>query len=860
MLTQLTIPKQSSSDPALDQGQLYAIGLGHVQRLASRIWTDYNVHDPGITALELLCYALTELSYRGAFTMKDLLASPANNADEMKKQFFTARQILPNRALTELDYRKLLIDLRGVKNAWLNPASLTYFADTVEGKLLNEDPGLPGIKAVNIRGLYDVIIEYMDGVTSVTERAKVLRAVKQRLQASRNLCEDFVSFTEVLTQNFLLCAELELEPDADVSQVEAEILFEVQQYLAPSVANYTLDEMLLRKKGNGTPFTVDEIFDGPTLDCGFIDDEELGKANLRTKIYLSDIISIIMDIAGVKAVKEIVINPKGTTEPLADKWVVSVAERKKALLNTEGSRLVYYKRSMPVTATKEQVQSRLAKLKEAARAKVETAVAYDLDIPLGAYRELGSYYSVQNHFPATYGLSEYGLNSAADDKRKALAYQLKAYLLFFDQIMANYFAQLAHVKELFSTDPGLGRTYFCQVVDSFTDYDKIYATTNPLPALEGMVEDASTFVERRNRFLDHLIARFGEQFTEFANITSSAFGSSPERLIGFKCDFLTNCPMISSDRGLAYNYSLKRDVDLWNTENVSGLEKRLAKLLGIRDFTRRNLGDIAYDIYAEIDTTPDDEFRWRIRNKDTSGIILSSSTKYATTALAKKEMQTAISFALLPSGYQRKVTPSGKHYFNIVDTTGEVVARRIEYFETEDEMNVAIAELLEYLQVNYSDEGMYLIEAILLRPEQESDPFLPICPDPNCKDCEEEDPYSYRIHIILPAYGSRFMNMDFRRFVEAVIRAETPAHILPRICWIGKDDMAKLEKAYRDWIYLKAGATSAQRTKKLTAFRDILFAVRNVYPPQKLHECDAGEDQPKFVLGQTALGTMADET
>jgi uncharacterized protein len=168
--------------------------------------------------------------------------------------------------------------------------------------------------------------------------------------------------------------------------------------------------------------------------------------------------------------------------------------------------------------------------------------------------------------------------------------------------------------------------------------------------------------------------------------------------------------------------------------------------------------------------------------------------------------------------------------------------------------------LLEYLQVNYSDEGMYVIEPILLRPEKTNDPFLPICPDPNCTDCAEEDPYSYRIHVILPAYGSRFMNMDFRRFAEALIRAETPAHILPRICWISQDDMARLEKAYRDWIYLKAGVTSGHRTEKLTAFRDILFAVRNVYPPQKLHECDAGEDEPKFLLGQTALGTMADET
>ena len=73
MQSQFTIPKKNSGEAALDHRQLYAIGLAHVQRLARRIWTDYNVHDPGITILELLCYALTDLGYRASFPVKDLL-------------------------------------------------------------------------------------------------------------------------------------------------------------------------------------------------------------------------------------------------------------------------------------------------------------------------------------------------------------------------------------------------------------------------------------------------------------------------------------------------------------------------------------------------------------------------------------------------------------------------------------------------------------------------------------------------------------------------------------------------------------------------------------------------------------------
>lgn len=742
MLTQLTIPKKNTQPLAMDCEQLYAIGLKHIQQLSSQIWTDYNVHDPGITTLELLCYALTDLSYRASFPIEDLLASESDNAGEMSKQFFTARQILPNRPLMLLDYRKLLIDLDGVKNAWIQPASLIYYADMVKGELLQDNPHRSGILEVNLAGLYAVKIEYEIPLTQ--PKQDVIQAVQQKFQANRNLCEDFVQFTEVEIQFFQLCVELELAPDADVTKVNAAILFQVQEYLSPSIAFYSLSEMLTRKRIDGTPYTVDEIFDGPALDNGFIDDEELENADLRTEIRLSDIISIIMDINGVQAVRDIVINPEGNTIPLVNKWVIPVEAGKQAKLNSQVSRLVFYKRNMPVVPTG---IAATPLTPESTGKEVN-----DLPIPLGKFRSPASYYSFQNHFPAIYGLSEVGLSSTADDKRKALALQLKAYLLFYDQVMANYMAQLSQVKELFSRNPDLLQTYSLQVVNSFADYIKIYNANNAIDTLQNQNRDRekATDCDRRNRFLDHLIARFAERVHELAYTMYSHFGTGAEDSIAYKCRFLEDYPTISSDRALAYNYSLTEEKDLWNSENVSGLEKRLAKLLGIPNHQRRNLSE--------------------------------------------------------------------------------------------------------------GDEGMYLIENMLLRPEQHTDPFLPICPTPNCNDCAEADPYSYRIHIILPAYGKRMGEIEFRRFAEVVIREETPAHILPKICWIDKEDMIELEKLYRDWIYLKAGVVKADRPDKLMKFIKELFTVKNVYPPQKLSECDSGEDQPKFILGQTALGTQKPET
>src|SRR5438067_5994767 len=85
--------------PNLDFQLLRREGITHLGELSGQIWTDHNTHDPGITILETLCYALIDLGYRVTLPVEDLLArapgvsSPASQfpADD---NFFTALEIL----------------------------------------------------------------------------------------------------------------------------------------------------------------------------------------------------------------------------------------------------------------------------------------------------------------------------------------------------------------------------------------------------------------------------------------------------------------------------------------------------------------------------------------------------------------------------------------------------------------------------------------------------------------------------------------------------------------------------------------------------------------------------------------------
>src|SRR3546814_18347409 len=88
MLTQeLYIDKKRKLEPAMDYELLRSLGLKYIEELGSKSWTDYNAHDPGITIMEQLCYALTELGYRSDFDILDLMADKDGNIAGLQNFF-----------------------------------------------------------------------------------------------------------------------------------------------------------------------------------------------------------------------------------------------------------------------------------------------------------------------------------------------------------------------------------------------------------------------------------------------------------------------------------------------------------------------------------------------------------------------------------------------------------------------------------------------------------------------------------------------------------------------------------------------------------------------------------------------------
>jgi hypothetical protein len=264
-------------------------------------------------------------------------------------------------------------------------------------------------------------------------------------------------------------------------------------------------------------------------------------------------------------------------------------------------------------------------------------------------------------------------------------------------LLANYLAQLAHVRELFSWEidkvDGQWHTYFTQVLD-FPESSAIIGDGQQY--LNSIIEDPETYGDRRNRFLDHLLGRFAESFGDYVLLNYRMDKVKHEtKIIHDKVHFLQDYPSLSRDRFRAFNYCNYKAV--WDTENVSGFKKRVSRLLGIEDVRRRNLSH--YRIapsgwIISLSGSPDD-------------IPLKSLQTYATQEEAQAAMEKLLLFALHADFYKRlcdryddginKLTSYG---YILVDNEGKVLAESTERFPTEQEREIALQRWFSNIQVN----------------------------------------------------------------------------------------------------------------------------------------------------------------
>lgn len=954
----LSIPKNPDLKAAEDYYRLRREGIGHIEQMGSQQWTDYNSHDPGITILEALCYAITDLAFRTGKDIQDILATAAPLVDKLNpypdQAFFTARNILTVNPWITDDFRRLLIDAEGIRNAWLIckecACDLQYFAwcDVDNLMLSYSPPTNPQIQplVVSPRGLYEVLLElesdaelgdlnnrkieftyqvfdgdgkahptvmeirfpdwqaenkamwelflssndafnqtngasfnlsllqfgatknynvitdplldevgknnylrkhwrnlfyadveiellpggekivisdatirFLGDTTAKNEstttaiagfladkqpsgivqqyRNKIVKAEalvessKALLHNHRSLDEDFCRVKPVEIEEVAACADIEVAADADIERIQAEVWFLIEQYFNPPVPFFSLQELMNEN------IAVEDIFDGPELDNGFIKASDLEKASLKRMLRTSDIINLLMEIDGVVAVNNLLLSKydtmgnivRGAADPTwiggnpvfdasktSAEWLLFIKAGHQPRLYHNLSQFLFFKNGLPFVPRMDEARDTLMQLRgEAERPKFKNT-PNDLYPPTGTYTNMEDYFPVQYSLPLTYGTGPDGLPSHVGDARRAQAKQLKAYLLVYEQLLGNAFAQIAHTSDLFSLDPSTDRTYF---VKEFSEelirgYNEI---TDGLTKseLEGMAETLNEFHERRNRFLNHLMSRFGEQFSEYAMMLNNLQGSSlaAESLIEDKTAFVKAYPEISHNRGKAFNYH----EDFCNINNESGIKKRISLLLGFPDLKFGFAAEVSGSTNFGVSFDLKDAFG---RTQLTGITEVEANDAVAAENIARKII---LKQMIQPTAYEIAVS-GGEYTLRLNDTSGNLLAVIAKVFGSKTEAKAFIDELVGWS----SNKRAIVAEHLLLRPKFPGDALFPACSDGPCVTCGDEDPYSFRLTLVMPGWAEPFStNLDMRRFADKTIRQEIPSHLLGKVCWVGND-------------------------------------------------------------------------
>lgn len=837
------------ADPEqLDFEGLRRQGIALLQDLSKGKWTDYNLHDPGVTLLELLCYGLTDLLYRTEFSVADFLTDEEGQIRYKEQALFAPQDIFPNQALTDLDFCKLIYDsLPAVDDVWIT-----------QGKTDDQ-----------IAGLFSVFIKPHESLFAHNEsdedanREQLRLDVLGLLAQHRNLCRDVAQVQIVIPQAYSLAGEIEIDDSRLRSEIYADIYFQCAKLISCGSRITRFEEAL--QQG----MSWEQIFDGPLTEHGYIDGSYFSQDNYD--IEAIKLITLVRHIPGVKNVKSLyLLDEQGhgrehlrfthhdTTCPVLHfpkdhqkiRALRLVHGRSAALEANEApnTKLAPRQSTREIDAFAEQVSLYLKKYEFEHEAFRRNLVHLDkvVPLPLGQARQFSEYTSLGEDTPAIYGINRYGVPKSEPAETHARARQLKAYLYPFEQIMANYLASLQHVRQVYSLDENLQRSYFAQFLGNteIPDIERLYTKQANSQQVDQILREQDNFHDRRNRVLDTLLAIYGEQFPE-EDLRRYAYyhrSNVEQHIITCKIHLLQHLCELSSQRGQAIN--LMREYR--DGSNCAALQRRLTILIGNyqhRNDPNNNAGHISQSLQDAVQYLSHS----RYKEKLTKQINFPASLKVEQTIAVSRNhsngegARTEKADFELPHGMlSDSVLRSGVFFENYhYYPEGEHHAWLCLINEHEEVLPVCllpIAELSSYavamqekiVAINQLCEGFHILEHVLLRPRVT-----------NSEDKEAEEFYAHRISIILPGFTARFADKKCRRWIENLIAQNLPAHVLPEFYWLDFAFFAQFEMRYLQWLgHLRAssltGFSGEQKILDESAQQLVAFLKKN-RPQHELH-------------------------
>jgi hypothetical protein len=709
-------------------------GIELLQQLSGNIWTDYNLHDPGVTILEHLCFVFTDLAYRTDFSIQDILAMENGKIDAYPNSFFTPRGMLSINPVSIQDKRKYIIDsVPEIANILIEPvvapeAGHTCFTGVYKTVLRLKKDCDPELNNAESAGNDSELID-----------AEVIKqTVKNKLIASRNLCEDFEAITILKPQRIELNAGIIIENNVVAEEVLAQIYIKLEALINPEIKYATEKEL----KNKGWP--MEEIYHGPRLEKGIITDDELKP--LQVIIDPVAFIKTILSVEGVVNIRNFQLRVDGNA---AGANLYHIREGYYPYLEYAPGNVSLYKNNTRLEVKESVFRNRYYRIKQVTN-KDFIAALYrneDASVLQGKWRDLKKYHSIQQYFPLAYGLGKDGLPEEAGAERKAAVKQLRGYLMLFEQTLLNYLAQLGNINNFFSADlqsPDALHTIYCQPpfdLPGADDIIKSSATNTPeaernlfIEKLRDMVENEEAFIKKKNQVIDHLLARFNlspadTPVTKYEIYYGKGDDARTDLKLRWKSSLLLQVKEISYYKFRSFDYTGGQSIMPPN----AGFKKNMYAFLYIAGPYEKSLTaafnneQVRFVPQAGITDPTIHHVRINDRDTDTHELIddhpgLLSSTFFNNQTIA------VFSSGVNKSNYKLLADPANPQQVVLAFKVGgnenrdtwRIISRHTNHAAAERLLSI----LVQYFRrISIASEGFHMVEHILLRPDEDEPVF-----------------------------------------------------------------------------------------------------------------------------------------
>lgn len=750
--SQMYISRQPEDDLFAD---LQKRTLDELQHLSGNVWTDYNPHDPGVTIADIANYALTELAYKLGFDLEDYLTDNDGRYPVEKYGLFTDNEVYPVSAVTEDDYRKLI---------------LAHFP-VIENVKVETDCE-QGIYHFRLR-----LSPFFKG-PDITER------VRRFFHKHRNLCEYVGEVTIEEPKNLLFSTDMEIESEADATDVLVQVFYTTMQYLAGSV------KIEPKPQEGFAVLPPEEWYDGPVGDLRVVIPEQ---KDTETELY-----HILTGIDGVKGFKTCYFyedTPDGVCDyrrknDFKGVYKLDIPNDLSLIKVRKGNEEVaidsdrFKEKLRAIYFTKSTSRIRFFMQERDGQDGDFMQALLDDTMREAEYRDIYEHYPIENDLPRCYRTNEGDFARKMPDAEKAQIRNFGSYLEMFDLVMERGLKGLDNVKALLSLRELSANT------------TKSKTLSRQRLAMRKNNDRFRDITDVKYRYLDFIDSLYGVDSDQKWMREFGGYGETADDYLLRRMKFLRALPELTRDRFKATDIMEGRSVG-----NVAVVKRYISLLLGLHNNELVSVGNIlpSHNLILMGEGQKGKHLRDRLNSMLIDEKMLNEDAvipiepdeppttedeKLARYEELRRDMPifntNLISGGLFRGGINLncyKLVRLEREYLLVFRNEEDNEWMNLGRSDNRVKLNGWANTLRRYLQeLNSLCEAVYVIEKSLFYP---TEPFT--------------------VAMVFTGWTARTHSPRFRDVCTQLVRSMLPAHLKMETYWLNAPQMQYFEECYHRW-------------------------------------------------------------